>query len=186
MDCTMENCTKKRKAKGLCNTHYMRLLKHGDASVTKVAYHGLRNTPEYNTWVNMKARCYNPKASRYENYGGRRITVCDEWMHSFKQFLADMGKKPSPTHSIDRIDNDKGYSPDNCRWADKKTQVINTRMFKNNTSGIRGVTWNKKWKQWYATIWNDGVHIRLGGFNNLADAEKARKAAELKYWGLKK
>jgi len=87
---------------------------------------GGKSTPEYMTWGRMKHRCYNPNNSGYRNYGGRGIKVCKRW-ENFEMFLSDMGPKPSKKHSIDRIDNDKGYSPSNCRWATKLQQARNKR-----------------------------------------------------------
>lgn len=79
---------------------------------------------EYTTWQSMLGRCYNPKNAKYPRYGGRGIEVCERWRHSFKNFLTDMGKKPAGL-TLDRIDNDKGYSPDNCRWATRARQNRN-------------------------------------------------------------
>lgn len=78
-------------------------------------------------WTNMIARCTNPKRPDYRYYGARGIFVCDRWLNSFAAFLADMGERPSAGHSIDRIDNAKGYGPENCRWATKDQQMQNTR-----------------------------------------------------------
>lgn len=89
--------------------------------------HGLRYTPEYSLWLNMKSRCYNPKNNAYKYYGGRGITICDEWRDDFKQFYDDMCPRPSDSHQIDRIDNDKGYSPENCRWVERIDNVRNRK-----------------------------------------------------------
>ena len=81
-------------------------------------------TPEYKAWMNMKGRCASPRAKWH---GARGITVCDRWLHSYENFLADMGRKPASEYSIDRIDNDGNYEPGNCRWATKAEQSRNQR-----------------------------------------------------------
>lgn len=99
------------------------------------------NRPLYNCWKDMRRRCNNPNYRTYKWYGGRGIKVCERWNDSltgFPNFLADMGFKPTPKHSLDRIDNDKGYSPDNCRWADRRTQTRN--MSRNRLVTIDGRT----------------------------------------------
>jgi hypothetical protein len=90
-----------------------------------------RLTPEYQAWSQMKNRCTNPSAPKYKNYGGRGITICERWLESFDNFLADMGPRPSPVHSLDRRKNHLGYAPGNCRWATSTEQNRNTRRTRN-------------------------------------------------------
>lgn len=89
--------------------------------------HGLSKTVEYRIWKGMKDRCYNPNDEEFVNYGGRGIAVCDEWVNDFERFLKDVGPRPSPELTIDRIDNNIGYRPGNVRWATRADQVRNTR-----------------------------------------------------------
>ncbi len=95
-------------------------LKHGEARRG-------RRTPELRAWLAMIARCNNPNDVFYHRYGGRGIRVCDRWRRSFENFLADMGRKPSPEHSIDRKDNDGPYAPENCQWSTPAEQSRNRR-----------------------------------------------------------
>ena len=83
--------------------------------------HGMCESSEYRTWILMKTRCYNPKYRSYSKYGGAGIRVCEEWRYSFTAFLHDIGYRPSPYHTLERLDEERDFSPSNCRWV--KTRV---------------------------------------------------------------
>lgn len=89
--------------------------------------HGMRGTPEYNTWVHMIQRCHNPNSKDYPNYGGRGISVCDLWRNSFEAFYMSIGPKPTPKHTIERINTNGNYEPGNVKWATRNEQVLNQR-----------------------------------------------------------
>ncbi|TLQ03951.1 AP2 domain-containing protein [Marinilactibacillus psychrotolerans] len=140
-----------------------------------------KECPEYFSWTGMKARCYNKNHTSYPNYGLRGIKICEEWLNDFGKFLEDMGKKPTENHSIERIDNDKNYSPDNCRWATHLEQSWNRGVYSNNKTGVIGVSWSKKDNKWWAEIKADGEKHFLGTYDDFEEATKARKEAEEKY-----
>ena len=138
--CKIENCSGKHKAKGYCQKHYRRLQRHGDVNEVKceVGYNN-KSHPLYTTWCGMKERCSRPENKAYKYYGGRGIKVCSQWENSFQTFLKDMGEKPSPEYTLDRIDNDADYSPENCQWLSMSEQVKKQGARVNNKTGYKGV-----------------------------------------------
>lgn len=100
--------------------------------------HGQSRTPEWNAWMNIKARCYDHANKSYHNYGGRGITVCPQWLESFEVFRTDVGPRPSAKLTLERIDNNRGYEPGNCRWATRREQNANTR--RNRMLTVHGET----------------------------------------------
>lgn len=144
--------------------------------------HGMWKTPEYRTWIRIKTRCENKNTPYYSNYGGRGISVCKEWSESFEKFYADMGKRPSSQHSIERKDNNGNYEPSNCVWATRTEQQHNIRKQKNNTSGANGVEWMERLGKYRARITVDSKEVHIGCFVDFDEAITARKEAERIYW----
>lgn len=97
-----------------------------DMRGTYTITHGRTETPEYVIWTDLFQRCYNKKRAAFKNYGGRGITVCERWQ-KFENFLEDMGTRPALDYTLDRIDNDRGYSKDNCKWSTRIEQANNKR-----------------------------------------------------------
>lgn len=99
--------------------------------------HGMGKTSEYKIWTGIKTRCLNVNDHSYAKYGAKGITVCKEWENSFEEFFKYVGRRPSKNHSIDRIDNSKGYEPGNVRWATKSEQARNRNNNSYVTDGVR-------------------------------------------------
>ena len=99
------------------------------SSSIRMRTHGDSGSKEHKAWAGMKARCYNPNAGNYHKYGAKGITVCNRWLRSYESFLSDMGRAPSARHTLDRINNKKGYTPSNCRWATYSQQNFNRRPY---------------------------------------------------------
>ena len=137
--------------------------------------HGLRYHPLYTVWQDVKKRCYNKKHKYYNYYGGRGISVCTDWKDDFKAFhdWAIINGYQEGL-SIDRIDVNGNYEPENCRWTTYNIQMQNTReIYRTNTSGFRGVSYDKKNNNWLSYISVNNKRINIGRFQTALEAAKA-------------
>ena len=156
----------------------------------KITQHGHnrpgKRTPTYRAYDNMRGRCYNPNATGYKDYGAIGISVCDRWMEpapqGFLNFLEDMGEKLEGS-MLDRIDVMGNYTPENCRWTDRRTSNYNTAISKANKSGRVGVYKESRTGKWVATARINGPKIDLYRGDSFDDAVKAREAFEISEWG---
>ncbi len=152
-----------------------RLTTHGDCS-------GGVTTKERTAYTHMLSRCYNQNSKQFHDYGGRGISVCDEWRSNdgYAKFLAHVGRKPSDEHSIDRIDVNGNYEPGNVRWATTAEQARNKRLHRDNTTGVSGIS--RRNGKWRSKITVGYRQINLCTTNDFFEACCSRKAAENQYW----
>ena len=165
-----------------CGNHWEVITTHINTGHTKSCgcvnlriTHGLTYHNFYGTWACMVKRCSKPKREDYKYYGARGITVCEEWL-DVSNFVAwcDITFPNIEGYTLDRIDVNKGYSPENCRWADASTQVINQRMRRTNTSGYVGINWVESKLKWVSKISVAKKTIWLGEYKTIEEAVQAR------------
>ena len=137
---------------------------------SKREMHGMTGTSIYECWKSIKQRCLNNNCRHYINYGGRGITICDEGKDSFEKFYSDMGDVPDGK-SIERIDNDIGYSKENCGWATQSEQLLNRRLSERNKTGVRGVLLRDDCSGFLVQLVVFGKNRHLGRFKDLKEAE---------------
>lgn len=153
--------------------------------VLRKTTHGMYLCPEHISWRSMKQRCYDKNYDSYHNYGGRGIKVCDRWFdpeNGFINFLEDMGERPDGA-SLDRIDNEGDYTPENCRWATGLEQVHNRRKSSKSPNKYKGVIWIEGVGKWRVTLYYNGQTYNVGHFYDEKEAARAydKKGLEVGY-----
>jgi hypothetical protein len=171
--CTLPDCERKHYALGYCKPHYNRFTRHGDLEVQEKWYHGQSGTKTHRSWANMIQRCTNKNNRAWKHYGGRGIKVCERW-NVFANFLEDMGECPENL-TLERIDVNGDYEPDNCKWVTRREQANNKRQ--KNKTGFPGVRPNGKGFQAVIKIGNKSKC--LGTYQTPIEAHQAY-LAELK------
>lgn len=142
--------------------------------------HGMSGTRIYKIWTHMIWRCSNENCQKYEDYGGRGISVCEEWLNSFVAFYNDMSESYRPNLEIDRKDNDGNYCKDNCRWVDRSTNAANTRK---KVIGV-GISKNKDCSTYRARISVDGVRYTIGSYPSRSEAILNYNLVHLEWYGV--
>lgn len=138
------------------------------------------NREYYDKWHDMIRRCYDPRRPEYKNYGGRGIKVCDRWLNSLDRFAEDIGKPPTPKHTLDRIDNDGNYEPSNTRWITRAEQNRNRRkVYRSSRSGVNGVTWDKRYNNWQVYLNRRSGRTWLGYAKNIGEAIAMQNVGDL-------
>lgn len=183
MKCSIDSCDRPAFCKSLCEKHYTRLRRHGDPSVVKKIFNGLytNHGPEYNSWHSMKQRCLNKNNPNYKWYGNKGVSICDRWLDTakgFMNFYEDMGPRPENT-SLDRIDVNGDYCPENCRWASPGVQSMNHRN-RSRYSDTVGVFYDKRRAKWYAYMRENGV-MHKKSFKTEEEAIACRRELERMY-----
>jgi hypothetical protein len=172
--CAVGSCEKASKARGWCLMHYARYRNNGDPEIVKKERHGQKPLYLYRLWGHIITRTGNKKYHEYGYYGGRGISMHQEWRDSFTQFRKDIistiGERPTTAHSFDRIDTNGNYEPNNVRWATPTEQTLNQRRSKANTSGYVGVKWHKNIEKWAVSIGANNKRFHIGYFENKENA----------------
>lgn len=146
---------------------------HQETLIKRNTKHGKTGTRTYGIWKDMRRRCLSPTRPRFKDYGARGIKICQRWLDSYDNFLEDMGEAPQ-NYTLERIDNDGDYSPNNCKWATYLEQCHNQRARKTNTSGYRGVYKATNGKRWIACINHLGKTLLQKSYKTLEEAVIAR------------
>lgn len=176
MECKIQGCNGKVIKKGWCYSHYKRWYKYGDPLLGGRYHekHNMCDMPEYTSWCKMKSRCSNKNNTHYEYYGGRGISVCQEWVDSFVSFYNYIGPKPNKSYTIDRIDTNGNYEHGNVKWSTKSEQSYNRGLNSNNRLGQKNIIFDKERNKYRVEVGYKYKKFYVGRFNTLDEALQAR------------
>lgn len=181
--CSFRDCPMPARSHKLCPKHYRDLHPNRKPENEKKIIHtGAKDLPEYINWCQMKSRCLSKTNRNYKNYGGRGIKISERWLgkYGFINFYDDMGKRPTPKHSINRINNDGDYTPENCEWSTVHQQNVNRR---SNTAHPGVSIMDGRKKKWVAVLSINYKVVYRKYFYTKEEAIIARRNAEVKYLG---
>lgn len=180
ISCKIDNCESQTQIRGYCKPHYQKWYRYGDPLKQTWTGRSIKLQPLYHTWKGMRNRCYSVNYKQYKDYGGRGILVCSEWkgVQGFHNFVSDMGDKPTPKHTLDRIDVNGNYEPSNCKWSTSSEQAKNRRPRSISNYPSAAIRYSESISSWEITVTMNRKILSRVRLNNMSDLEQVIKSLQ--------